>query len=96
MAIAHLRIQPHPAMQKGVVFGPSAAALGGFSTTIHLRAENNGKPINWTLTPGQRHAVSQVPALLEQGVAPRVRERARLRPTRIAGHKGYTRSRIRR
>jgi transposase len=47
------------------------------------------------LTPGQRGDATQVEALLDQGAVQRRRGRARLRPDRIAGDKGYTGRRIR-
>jgi transposase len=42
------------------------------------------------LTPGQRHEATQVQPLLEQGAVARRRGRARIRPARVAGDKGYT------
>jgi transposase len=42
------------------------------------------------LTAGQRHEATQVPALMEQGAVTRPRGRARLRPDRAVGDKGYT------
>lgn len=42
------------------------------------------------LTAGQRHETTQVPALMEQGAVARSRGRARLRPDRAVGDKGYT------
>ncbi len=52
--------------------------------------------MTWTLTPGQRHEATQVPALLEQGGVRRANGRLRIRPERVAGDKGYTGRRIRR
>ena len=49
----------------------------------------------WTLTAGQRHEATQVEALLERGAVARPRGRARVRPARVAGDKGYTGRRIR-
>ncbi len=46
--------------------------------------------MTWTLTAGQRHEATQVPALLEQGAVARSRGRARIRPDRAVGDKGYT------
>lgn len=46
--------------------------------------------MTWTLTPGQRHEASQVPALMEHGAVARARGRPRLRPDRAVGDKGYT------
>jgi len=61
-----------------------------------LRTDRHGKPITWTLTPGQTHEATQVAALLEQGAVARSgRGRPRLRPNRVAGDKGYTGRRIR-
>lgn len=48
------------------------------------------------LTPGQRHEATQVERLLTQGAVARRRGRPRLRPTRVAGDKGYTGKPIRR
>jgi transposase len=46
--------------------------------------------MTWTLTAGQLHEAPQVPALMEQGAVARPRGRARLRPDRAVGDKGYT------
>ncbi len=63
---------------------------------MHLRTDRHGKPITWTLTPGQTHEATQVAALLEQGAVARSgRGRPRVRPDRVAGDKGYTGRRIR-
>jgi len=48
------------------------------------------------LTPGQRQEATQVDALLERGAVARPRGRARIRPNRVAGDKGYTGRKIRR
>lgn len=55
-----------------------------------MRTDRGGKPITWTLTPGQRHEATQVAALLEQGAVRRRRGRPRIRPKRVVGDKGYT------
>jgi hypothetical protein len=47
---------------------------GGFSTKIHLRAEGGGKPIDFLITPGQRHEESAFEALMDRGP---VKRRAR-------------------
>jgi transposase len=47
------------------------------------------------LTGGQRQEATQVAALLEQGAVARPRGRARVRPVRVAGDKGYTGKKIR-
>jgi transposase len=49
----------------------------------------------WVLTPGQRQEATQVEALLERGAVARPRGRARIRPDRVAGDKGYTGRKIR-
>ncbi|GAC1443411.1 MAG: hypothetical protein NVSMB52_01790 [Chloroflexota bacterium] len=70
---------------------------GGFSTKIHLRAEGGGKPMALLLTAGQRHEQVMFEALMETGAVKRAgRGRARLRPNRVAGDKGYSSRRIRR
>jgi len=73
---------------------------GGYSTKLHLRIEGGGKPMTLTVTPGQRHEVTQVHALLAGPAIKRPgpggptgrpgRGRPRSRPTRIAGDKGYS------
>lgn len=55
-----------------------------------MRVERGGKPVTWTLTPGQRHEATQVAALLDQGAVKRRRGRPRLRPKRVVGDRGYT------
>lgn len=49
--------------------GQAAQALGrsrgGFSTKIHIRVDALGLPLDFILTAGQRHDVTQAPALLE-------------------------------
>ena len=63
---------------------------------MHIRAEGNGKPITFVLTPGERHETTAFEQLLEQGaVKRRGRGRPRLRPKRIVGDKGYSSHKIR-
>ena len=63
---------------------------------MHLRAEGNGKPITFILTPGQRHEATVFEALLGQGAVERAgRGRPRLRPKRVVGDKGYSHRRLR-
>ena len=51
--------------QKG---GQSAQALGrsrgGFSTKVHVSVDALGNPMRFTLTPGQKHDITQAAALL--------------------------------
>jgi len=70
---------------------------GGFSTKIRLRAEGHRKPLSLILTPGQQHETTVFEELV---VTPRLkragRGRARWRPGRIVGDKGYSSAKIRR
>lgn len=66
--------------QKGGGEQALGRSQGGFRTKLPLRAERGGKPIVWTLTPGQRHETTQVPALLEQGAVRQRSGRSRIRP----------------
>ena len=69
---------------------------GGFSTKVHIRAEGNGKPMTFVLTPGERHETTAFEQLMEQGAVRRLgRGRPRLRPKRIVGDKGYSSRKIR-
>lgn len=70
---------------------------GGFSTKIHLRAEGYGKPVIFTLTPGQRHEQEVFEVLLEEGQVKRPKQgRPRIRPRRVVGDKGYSSRQARR
>ena len=69
---------------------------GGFSTKVHVRAEGQGKPMTFVLTPGQRHEAVAFERLMEQGAVKRPgRGRPRLRPRRVVGDKGYSSRKIR-
>ena len=69
---------------------------GGFTTKIHLRCDNNGRPITFLLTVGERHEAVVFEALMEQGaVAGKGGGRPRLRPQRVVGDKGYSSGKIR-
>lgn len=64
---------------------------GGFSTKVHIRAEGQGKPLVIELTPGQQHEATVFERLLSTGAVKRPgRGRARQRPDRVVGDKGYT------
>jgi transposase len=64
---------------------------GGFSTKIHLRCEDHGKPVTFLLTVGQRHEAVMFAPLMEQGAVKQAGPgRPRIRPERVAGDKGYT------
>jgi transposase len=60
------------------------------STKIHLRAEGQGKPITFLLTPGERHEITQAQPLMQQGAIRRPSGQKRLYPKRLAGDKGYS------
>lgn len=61
-----------------------------------MRAEGSGKPITFVVTPGQRHEARVFEQLLEQGAVQRAGPgRARQRPRRIVGDKGYSSKKIR-
>ena len=52
--------------------------------------DRHGLPITFTVTAGQRHEQTQLPALLDQGAIKRLGPgRPRLRPKRLGGDKGY-------
>src|SRR5687768_14768059 len=85
------RINTRPA-QRG---DPSQEALGrsrgGFSTKLHVRAEQHGKPLVLLVSPGQAADLHYVAPLLEQGAVPRSGPgRPALRPDRVVGDKGYS------
>jgi transposase len=66
------------------------------STTVHLRADGNGKLITIVLTPGEQHESTVFEQLMEQGAVKRPgRGRPKLRPKRVVGDKGYSSRKIR-
>ena len=67
------------------------------STKLHLRTDGRGRPLVILATPGQRHEVTQLQALLDGGAVKRTRSdgrpgrgRPRTRPAKLAGDKGYS------
>ncbi len=61
-----------------------------------MRAEGNGRPITFILTPGQQHEASVFEQLMRQGaVKRRGAGRPRIRPERVCAAKGYSSCRIR-
>jgi transposase len=61
-----------------------------------VRCEGHGKPVTFLLTPGQQNECTVFEQLLEQGAIKRCgRGRARRRPGRIVGDKGYSSKAIR-
>ena len=72
---------------------PSDHALGrsrgGLTTKIHLVCDSRGVPLAVAVSAGQRHEVSQFLPVFEASRLPRTRRRARYRPDKLAGDKGY-------
>jgi len=67
------------------------------STKLHLRTDGRGRPMVLRVTPGQRHEVTQLEALLDGGAVKRTGPdgrpgpgRPRRRPAKLAGDKGYS------
>jgi transposase len=65
------------------------------STKLHLRTDGRGRPLVLLATPGQRHEVTQLEALLEGGAVKRTgpdgwpgRGRPRRRPAKLVADKG--------
>lgn len=71
---------------------------GGFTTKFHVKAEGNGKPLAFVLTPGQRHEVRAFEPLMEvdEFVGRDGPNGSPIRPERVVGDKGYSYHRIRR
>jgi transposase len=70
---------------------------GGLSSKLHLRVEGGGRPLVILATVGQRHEVTQLGRLLDQGAVKRSGVdwqpglgRPRRRPAALAGDKGYS------
>ena len=64
------------------------------STKLHLRVEGTGRPLVLLATPGQRHEVTRLEALLDGGAVKRTgpdgrpgRGQPRKRPAKLAGDK---------
>jgi len=82
-----------PARGRGKGGDPEAEALGrsrgGFSAKLHVRAEGQGKPATFAVTPGQRHEATAFDRLMAQGAVKRPgRGRPKRRPRRVVGDKG--------
>lgn len=62
-----------------------------------MRAEGNGAPVAFVVTPGQQHEASVFEALMLRGAVNRAGPgRPRLYPHRVVGDKGYSSGKIRR
>jgi len=69
---------------------------GGFGTKIHLRTDATGHPLTFTITGGEAHDAPQLLRLVDIGKIRRVgRGRPRLRPSHLAGDKGYDSDQLR-
>ena len=67
------------------------------STKLHLRTDGHGRPLVLRVTPGQRHEVTQLQALLAGGAVKRSgpdgrpgRGQPRKRPATLVADKGYS------
>lgn len=71
---------------------------GGFTTKFHVRAEGNGMPLAFVLTPGQRHEARVFEPLMEMGesLGRADPNRSPSPPEHVVGDKGYGYQRIRR
>ena len=47
------------------------AAVGGFGTKVHLRAEGGGKLLTWVWTAGERHELRVAEQVMQQGAVKR-------------------------
>jgi hypothetical protein len=86
-----VRAHQHAAVAKG---GPQQEALsrsrGGFSTKVHVRAEQYGRPLVLLVSPGQAADLHYVAPLLQHGAVPRPGPgRPAPKPDRVVGDKGY-------
>ncbi len=67
---------------------------GGFSTKVHLTCDGKGRPLSVVLTPGQRHASTQLEELLDAVRVARPEgspDRPRKRPTHhLLADRGYS------
>lgn len=63
---------------------------GGFGSKFHLVTDGRGLPLAVEVTAGQRHESTQVELVLNGIAIPQPVGRARCRPKRLAGDKGYS------
>jgi transposase len=97
------RSHDHPsasACRGGHTRAPETAAFGrrpgGFRPTIHLRAEGQGQPRTFILTPGPRHEALVLIPLRAQGTGKRRGPgRPKRRPKRLIGAKASSRRAMR-
>jgi transposase len=71
-------------------------SVGGFSTKVHVKAEGFGKPMNFVLTPGERHETVAFPELVKGGKIKRQgRGRPKYRSQYLVGDRAYSSGEIR-
>ncbi|KKK91300.1 hypothetical protein LCGC14_2714360 [marine sediment metagenome] len=63
---------------------------GGFGSKFHLVTDGQGLPLAIEVTAGQRHESKQVETVMNGIAVPQPIGRARKRPERLAGDKGYS------
>lgn len=70
---------------------------GGFGTKFHVKADGNGLPLAFVITPGQRHEAKAFEPLMEADASGRSAYLGRgAHPERVVADKGYSYHRIRR
>ena len=62
---------------------------GGFTTKVHLICDRRGTPLGVAVSAGQAHESRYFLDVFEASRLPPTRKRARYRPNKIAGDKGY-------
>lgn len=62
---------------------------GGFTTKVHLICDRRGTPLGIAVSAGQDHESRWFLEVFEASRLPRTRKRARYRPDKLAGDKGY-------
>jgi transposase len=64
---------------------------GGLTTKIHLACDGKGRPLAFTITPGQQHDCTQLQALLDSISVPCLgKGRPRKRPDHLIADRGYS------
>ncbi|MGA8942843.1 MAG: IS5 family transposase [Thermoactinomyces sp.] len=64
---------------------------GGLTTKIHLACDGKGRPLAFTIPPGQQHDCTQLQALLDSICVPRFgKGKLRKRPDHLIADRGYS------
>jgi transposase len=91
-----IRAHQHAAGGRTGVPRALGRSRGGFGSKIHIRTDGSGNPLAFCVTGGEEHDAPQLLRLVDMGGIKRVgRGRPRLRPTHLAGDKGYDSDAIR-